>query len=112
MSGKSVSGVSAGAILSALLTLGCCLPLPFIGALGAAGASVFLAAARPWLLVLSIALLGAGAFQVVRGVKCRVHQKTAPLVLLGIAVVVVIVTAFFPQLLAGWLADLSGGGGR
>ena len=34
--------------------MGCCLPLPFLGAAGIAGASVLLAWARPWLLGLSI----------------------------------------------------------
>jgi hypothetical protein len=53
---KQGLGISAslGAIVSSLATMGCCLPLGFAGALGAAGASVFLQRFRPWLLALSI----------------------------------------------------------
>jgi predicted phage tail protein len=44
---KQGSGISAslGAIVSSLATMGCCLPLGFAGALGAAGASAFLQSA-------------------------------------------------------------------
>ena len=109
MKGKSIAGASVGAIVSALLTLGCCLPLPLIGAFGAAGASVFLGRARPWLLAFSAILLAMGIFQVVRGLKCNVRQGRTALVLLVLATVVVLITALFPQMLAGWLADISGG---
>lgn len=70
MTGWKASGASIGAILASLLTLGCCLPLAFLGAAGVAGASVFLAGARPWLLGLSIVLLAWGFFQVRRGLRC------------------------------------------
>ena len=38
------------AVIAALSTLGCCLPLGFLGAVGLAGISVRLQSARPWLL--------------------------------------------------------------
>jgi hypothetical protein len=72
-----------------------------------AGASVFLSAARPWLLGLSVILLGAGFFQVYRGMKCRARQSRIALVLLGLAAVLVVFLLFFPQVLAGLLADIS-----
>jgi hypothetical protein len=105
-SGKTIAA-SLGAMVSSLLTLGCCLPLPFLGAAGLAGASVFLSAARPWLLGLSVLLLGVGFFQVYRGMKCRARQSRIAFVLLGLAAVVIVFLLFFPQVLAGLLADIS-----
>lgn len=108
MAGWKTSGVSVGAILTSLLTLGCCLPLPFLGAAGLAGASVFLAGARPWLLGLSVILLGAGFYQVYRGMRCRARQSKTAIVLLSLATLVVVLLLLFPQVVASVLADLSG----
>jgi hypothetical protein len=108
MAGWKTSGVSVGAILTSLLTLGCCLPLPFLGAAGLAGASVFLAGARPWLLGLSVILLGAGFYQVYRGMRCRARQSKTAIALLGLATLVVVLLLLFPQVVASVLADLSG----
>jgi hypothetical protein len=107
MSGWKTTTASLGAMVTSLLTLGCCLPLPFLGAAGLAGVSVVLGAARPWLLGLSVILLGVGFFQVYRGMKCRARQSRAALVLLGLAAVLVVFLLFFPQVLAGLLADIS-----
>jgi hypothetical protein len=107
MSGWKTTTASLGAMVTSLLTLGCCLPLPFLGAAGLAGASVVLSAARPWLLGLSVILLGVGFFQVYRGMKCRARQSRIALVLLGLAAVLVVSLLFFPQVLAGLLADIS-----
>jgi len=107
MSGWKTTAASLGATVTSLLTLGCCLPLPFLGAAGLAGASVFLSAARPWLLGLSVIFLGAGFFQVYRGMKCRARQSRIALILLGLAAVLVVFMLFFPQVLAGLLADIS-----
>ena len=106
-SGKTIAA-SLGAIVTSLLTLACCLPLPFLGAAGLAGVSVFLGAARPWLLGLSVALLAAGFFQVYRGMKCRARQSKVGLVLLAFSAVVIGLVLFFPQTTAGWLANISG----
>ena len=108
MTGWKTSSVSVGAILSSLLTLGCCLPLPFLGAAGLAGASVFLAGARPWLLGLSVILLGAGFYQVYRGMRCRTRQSKTAIALLSLATLVVVLLLLFPQVIASVLADLSG----
>jgi hypothetical protein len=108
MTGWKTSGVSVGAILTSLLTLGCCLPLPFLGAAGFAGASVFLVGARPWLLGLSIILLGAGFYQVYRGMRCRTRQSKTAIALLRLATLVVVLLLLFPQVVASVLADLSG----
>jgi uncharacterized membrane protein HdeD (DUF308 family) len=97
-------------MVTSLVALGCCLPLPFLGAAGIAGASVFLAGARPWLLGLSIMLLGAGVFQVYRGMRCRARQSKTAIALLGVATLIVILLILFPQVMASVLADISSGG--
>jgi hypothetical protein len=108
MAAWKISGVSVGAVVSALLTLGCCVPLPFLGAAGVAGASVFLAGARPWMLGISVALLGWGFFQVYRGMRCRRRQSKSAIAFLGLATLVVVLLLLFPQVIASVLADVSG----
>jgi hypothetical protein len=108
---KLASGISAslGAIVSSLATMGCCLPLGFAGALGAAGASAFLQRFRPWLLTLSILLLGIGFWQQRRANLCAVKRSYLSAVLLWTAVVLVVAMIVFPQEIAGFIADhLSG----
>ena len=112
MGSWKTTGASLGAMVSSLLTLACCLPLPFLGAAGVAGGSVFLSAARPWLLGLSVVLLGLGFFQVYRGMKCRARQSKTALVLLGLAAVFVVFLLFFPQVVAGLIANISSIGQR
>jgi hypothetical protein len=106
MSGWKISGASVGALLASLLTLGCCLPLPFLGAAGIAGLSVFLAGARPWLLGASVILLAGGFFQVYRGMRCRARQNKTAIVCLGAATLVVVLLLLFPQAIANVLADI------
>jgi len=108
---KQGSGISAslGAILSSLVTMGCCLPLGFAGALGAAGASAFVQKFRPWLLALSIALLGIGFWQQRRAKLCSLKRNYLSAVLLWTAVFLVVAMIVFPQEIAGFIADhLSG----
>jgi len=104
---KRGSGISAslGAIVSSLATMGCCLPLGFAGALGAAGASAFLQRFRPWLLALSIVLLGIGFWQQRRAKQCSVKRSYLSAVLLWTAVVLVVGMIIFPQEIAGFIAD-------
>jgi hypothetical protein len=109
MGSWKTTGASVGAILSSLLTMSCCLPLPFLGAAGMAGASVFLTSARPWLLALSIILLGVGCFQLYRGMRCRARQSKTAIALLALATIVVVLLLLFPQVIASVLADISGG---
>lgn len=91
----------AGAIASALATLACCLPLGIGAALGALGLSVFFARFQIWFLILSVALLFLGLFQVLRkGRSCR-RRSRAEITLLSIAAVVVIAIVLFPQWVAG-----------
>jgi hypothetical protein len=92
------------AVVAALSTLACCLPLTFLGALGLAGASLRLQSLRPWLLVSAAVLLGVGFIQLyVRRDQC---QKRSPLsiALFWVAAVVVLLVILFPQVIARLIA--------
>jgi hypothetical protein len=102
--GSGIS-VSVGAILSSLASLSCCLPLGFAVALGAGAASAFLATLRPWLLGLSVVLIGLGFWQQRRATKCAVKGRIVGQLLLWAAVAVVLGMILFPQQIAGFLAD-------
>ncbi len=108
------SGISAslGAIVSSLATMACCMPLGFAGALGAAGASALVQRFRPWLLALSIALLGIGFWQQRRARLCSVKRSYLSAVLLWTAVVFVAAMIVFPQEIAGFIADHLSGAAR
>ena len=104
---KPGTGISAsvGAVVSSLATIGCCLPLGFVAAIGAAGASAFLLKFRLWFIGLSIVLLGIGFWQQRRARQCAVKGRIVGQVLLWTAVVVVVGMILFPQQIAGFIAD-------
>lgn len=97
----------AAAILSALTSFVCCLPLGFLAALGAAGGGVILASLRPWLLGLSAILLAVGFAQLYRGGRACAKRSVASVILLWTATVLVLALILFPEMVAGLLADLS-----
>ena len=105
MAKKTGAFAALAAMLASVLTVGCCLPLGFLAAMGAAGAAAFLGWARPWLLVLSVALLGVGFYQIYGGVRCGVKPGWVSTILLGLAAVIVLLLILFPQSVAGFLAD-------
>jgi hypothetical protein len=93
----------AAAIVSALATLACCLPLGIGGALGALGLSVVFARFQIWFLIVAVALLFVGLLQVLRGgPSCR-RRNRIEIALWSIAAVVVIGVVLFPQWVAGLL---------
>lgn len=104
---KSGTGISASfaAILSSIASIGCCLPLGFAAALGAGAASAFFATLRPWLLGLSVVLIGFGFWQQRRAKQCNVRGRMFGNMLLWAAVVVVLGMILFPQQIAGFIAD-------
>lgn len=102
--GKVISA-SLGAILSSLATLGCCVPIGFAAALGAAGLSTFAQKLRPWLLGLSVVLIGVGFWQQRRSRQCSLKRSYLSDVLLWSAVALVLIMIVFPQEIAGFLAD-------
>ena len=92
------------AVVAALSTLACCLPLTFLGALGLAGASVRLQSARPWLLACAGILLVVGFVQLyLRRDQCK---KRSPLsiALFWLAALVVLLVILFPQVIASLIA--------
>jgi hypothetical protein len=104
---KQGVGISASlaAMASSLSTVTCCLPLGFAAALGAGAASAFFATLRPWLLGLSVAMLGLGFWQQHRAKQCAVRGRFVGNVLLWAAVIVVLGMILFPQQIAGFIAD-------
>ncbi len=104
---KQGTGISAslGAVLSSVATISCCLPLGFAAALGAGVSSAFFTTLRPWLLGLSVVLLGFGFWQQYRAKQCGVRGRWIGNVLLWAAVVVVVGMILFPQEIAAVIAD-------
>jgi FtsH-binding integral membrane protein len=92
-------------MLSSIATISCCLPLGFAAALGAGAASAFFTTLRPWLLGLSLVLLGLGFWQQRRAKQCAVRGRLLGNVLLWVALVVVLGMILFPQQIAGFIAD-------
>jgi hypothetical protein len=108
------TGVSASvvAMLSSVATISCCLPFGFAAALGAGAASAFFTTLRPWLLGLSLVLLGLGFWQQHRAKQCAVRGRLLGRVLLWAALVVVLGMILFPQQIAGFIADRFYGTGK
>lgn len=104
---KQGTGISAslGAMVSSIVTIGCCLPLGFAAAVGAGAAGAFFSTLRPWLLGLSVVLLGLGFWQQHRAKQCAVRGRVLGSVLLWAAVAVVLGMVLFPQQIAGFIAD-------
>jgi hypothetical protein len=104
---KTGTGISASlvAILSSVATISCCLPLGFAAALGAGAASAFFTTLRPWLLGLSVVLLGLGFWQQHHAKQCAVRGRLLGNVLLWAALVLVVGMILFPQQIAGFIAD-------
>jgi hypothetical protein len=69
---------SLAAVVSAVATISCCLPIGFAAALGAGAASAFATTLRPWLLGLSVLLLGFGFWQQHRAKQCAVRGRRTP----------------------------------
>ena len=99
----SEKGAPTAAIVAALSTLACCLPLGFLGAVGLASISLWARQYSRWLLLASIAFLGVGLAQLYFRKSCT-KRSTVSLLLFWTAVVVVILVALFPQLIATLLA--------
>lgn len=105
---KGEALAALGAMVTSAMTLVCCLPIGIVGAAGFAGLAAAFGFMRPWLLFLSVILLGTGIFQSYRGAKCGAKPSPVNLILLGLAAVVVIVVTVFPQTIAVGMADAFG----
>src|SRR5260370_17119097 len=96
---KQGTGVSASltAIMAAVATISCCLPLGFAGAVGVGLASAFFTTARPWLLGLSVLLIGLGFWQQHSAKRCAVPYRWIGNVLLSTALFALVGVVLFPQ---------------
>jgi hypothetical protein len=104
--GERVAPVAA--VVSAVSTLLCCLPLSFVGALGAASLSTAVLQYRGWLIAASVSLLAIGFIQVYRrSPECRRRSRLS-LVVLWTSAIAVTVVLLVPQLVATLLADWLG----
>jgi len=105
---RKAYAASVAALLSAISSLACCLPLPFLGALGAAGASAVFSALRPWLLVLSGVLLGTAFIQLYHHGKSCQRRNALSKAIFWLAVGIFLAMLFFPQEIAALLARRQG----
>ena len=102
---------SAAAALSALATLACCLPVSFVAATAAASLSAVVSPLRPWLLGLSAALLAVAFAQIRLSRRACKPRSAASAIFFWAALAVVVSVAFFPQFVAGVIADWLPDGG-
>jgi cytochrome bd-type quinol oxidase subunit 2 len=105
--GTRTAVASVAAIGSVLAASSCCLPiLPFVFAAGVAGSSALLTALRPYLLALSLVLVAYGFYQAWRSKQCQRRPGIFSSLLLWTSAVFVVVSIFFPQVLANAAANL------
>jgi len=94
------------ALIAALSTIACCLPVGIAAAAGVAGLGVLVEPFRPWLIGLSIALLGIGFTQLYRSRRACQRRSRASVAVFWFSAIVVLAALVFPQALASVLADL------
>ncbi len=94
------------AVLSALSTLACCLPLGIAAAAGSASLGVLIEPLRSWLIGLSLALLGVGFIQLYRSRGTCRRRSRASLAIFWFSAIVVLTVVIFPQIFAAVVADL------
>ena len=93
------------AALSAVATLACCLPIAFAAGSAMAAVAVLAGTYRWWFIAASVGLLGVGAAQLLHArLACRSRSGPSTELLLASAAIVALVL-FFPQVVAGLLAD-------
>ena len=98
---------SLAAIGGILAASSCCWPvLPFVAAAGFADSSAQLSAARPYLIGASVLSIGYGFYQARRVKKCGRQPRVAASVLLWMSTAFVVMTIFFPQIMASAVATL------
>jgi hypothetical protein len=93
------------AAVSALTTLACCLPVAFAAGTATAGLAVVAGSYRRAFLGASVVLLALGAWQFARARRECQTRSTTSMLILGLSSVIVILVLFFPQLIAGLIAD-------
>jgi hypothetical protein len=103
--GRSTILASTAALASAVAASSCCLPLlPFVAAAGLAGGSALFTAVRPYLLAVSVLLIGFAFFQSHRAKRCNCRPSKLSTAVLWISAILVAVMIFFPQAVAEFIA--------
>lgn len=97
-------GAPAAAIVAALSTLACCVPLGLLGAVGLASLSVRVQSLRPWLLGVAVVLLCVGFAQLYFRKSACAKRTRFGLVLFWTAFAVVVLVIVFPQAVASLIA--------
>jgi hypothetical protein len=90
---------AAAAIVAALSTHVCCMPLGLLGAIGLASVGVWIQPLRLWFLGASVILLCVGFVRLYFRRSSCVRRSATSLTLFWAAVAVVLLTIFFPQVI-------------
>ena len=93
------------AAITALTTLACCLPIGFAAAAATASLGAVVASYSLWFLGASVVLLAVGAVQLKQARRTCSTRGNASIVILAVSAAVVALVIFFPQVIAGLLAD-------
>ena len=102
--GDTLAPVAAA--LTALTTLACCLPLGFATAAAMGSLSLVVAEHQSWFLGASVVLLAVGAVQLRQAQKACARRRSGPRLVLCLSATIVVLVIFFPQQIAGIVADL------
>jgi hypothetical protein len=94
------------AVVTAVSTLACCLPLGFAGGAAALGLGVVLAQLRPWLLGLALILLAVGLIQLSRGSRSCRRRSPGAVAIFVVCTAIVLAIIVFPQEVAGLMAAI------
>ena len=93
------------AVVSAAMSLLCCVPLGLPAALGLAGMGMIFDSLRPWFMGFALVLLVLAVVQFIRRPACE-RRRPVTLLLLACAAAVVPAVVLLPQTVATMLADL------
>ena len=93
------------AVLSAVATLACCLPVAFAAAAATASLGVVAAEYRSWLIGLSGGLLAVAFVQMSRSARVCGRRSAASTVIFCVSLGIVLIVVLFPQLVAALVAD-------
>jgi hypothetical protein len=93
------------AVLTAVSTLLCCLPWGFAATGALAGLSAVASSYQPWFVGASILSVVWGTFQLLRARRTCDTRRLPSVIGLAVSAAIIVLVLFFPQRLAGILAD-------
>ena len=93
------------AAFAAVSTLACCLPLPFAAAALTVGFATVVSTYQWWFMGAAVVLLLVGFVQLRRVERTCRTRRTSSWIVYACCAAVVAIVVFFPQALAGVLAD-------